>query len=294
LFVSWVAGLWATAMWELRVPLWFSVAPIPIACFWSSWWRASNWLVERSSWRSRAKLALAIVLPLTIIAVAVICYRVYEIPAAVRIKEIARERHTEFSSPQLRLEVGDAVSELEWQRVEDVDEHAVQLAESVLATCSALERNGQLEAAFDRYVAVLVFARHLYEGADWLRQQRADAVERLVLERLPIDPFTGQSFRYQADGFEADFIGRGTSTFARESSERTIMAGTPFLWSAGPEVVYSPYTRSGPVTARQPDEYTHVDYVFRTPSGGTPQPITTDRELWTRGVCFPIPRVGVD
>ncbi len=553
LLASWAAGMWAAAMWEFRVPLWFSVAPIPIVCFCVSWWRAPDWLVERSSWRSRVELALAIILPLTAMGVAVVGYRVYEIPAVARIKEVVRERRPQFSSeglrtsllyydafseflsaehdpdtvdsspsrsqspmelardsqsgrdpaeglargvqtfmdaagrstcqfpsPQLRLQTGDAVSEADWQKVEDVDGHAVQLAGFVLATCDTLEQDGQLEAALDRYVAVMAFARHLYDGAGWQRQQRADSVERSVLERLPqwaahpgqtaetirtaaerlerecfqftpsrrdgivqeylsyqsllngeppeeaiataqeafvvwflsnfmpweharaerllnynasselmrmavieqlersgecirkvddafrdnnvagwiettpgfvrphwmlseavmvdavamwaarrriarlqlalaawraehghlprrldqlvdseldslpIDPFTGHSFRYQMEGADSDFACRNISTSARETSERSIAAGTPFLWSAGPEVVYSPYTRSGPVTAKLPDEFTHVDYVFCPPSGGTPQPITTDRELWTRGVCFPIPRVAVD
>jgi GntR family transcriptional regulator len=145
-----------------------------------------------------------------------------------------------------------------------------------------------------RRIARLQLALAAWRAEHGHLPQRLDQLVDAELDSLPIDPFTGHSFRYQMEGADSDFACRNISTSARKTSERSIAAGTPFLWSAGPDVVYSPYTRSGPVTAKLPEEFTHVDYVFCPPSGGTPQPITTDRELWTRGVCFPIPRVAVD
>jgi hypothetical protein len=531
LVLSWLAGMWALLMWQYHVPLWFSVAPIPLCLLWAGWLRAPDWLAERTGWRVRAKLAAAIGIPLCVIAVAVVSYRVYEIPAQQF--ELAAERtpvaspagvetalryaralqyflqadavsHAESNQAELRqrgvqlfLEASgraeclfpipllndqalSGLSLAERQSIEDVTAQPLQLAEYVLATCDTLQEESQPGEALDRYLAVLAFARHLYDHADWMRQFRADAVEatalqRLVqwtaaegqtaetllaalerlerehfsftparrfaivvdyvayrellalrreglrratpseaflvwfffrfmpweharaerlanvtanaeleylrqmqadlaagcvvrrseywrftsheqiddwvqttpclvkldwtqmrsivasriatwatarrvtrlqlalaawraehgqlpreldqlvgaeLESLPVDPFTGQSFGYQPDGFGLPLPRDELNFWLTEDTEsavEVIEPRTPFLWSAGPQISFSPYTNSRPATAADPGGFTHVDYIFWPRAARTPRPLTTAQERWELGLCFAIP-----
>jgi len=80
LFTSVLYG-WSSLMYELSVPLWWSVAPIPLVLFGVSWLRAPGWLLERTGWRERLRITAALLLPMFGIFAAVIAYRVYEIPA---------------------------------------------------------------------------------------------------------------------------------------------------------------------------------------------------------------------
>jgi hypothetical protein len=555
LVLSWLAGAWAMMMWEYHVPLWFSVAPIPVYLLWAGWSRAPDWLAERTGWRARVKLAAAIIVPFVAIGIAVLSFRVCEIPVeryefasqAVRdpramtpqMREgtdtalmyaealhcflAAETRETtgsdsdlaspDTSSPQDASppDVGDLrarglqlfleaarreecrfpdswsppaddpeLSRAQKQSLQDVAGHATQLAQCVLATCDALEDEGQVTEAVDRYLSVLAFTRHLYKRADWSRQFRADAVEAIVLQRLAdwaalesqtaatlrsalgqlerehfsftperrygivadywsyrklldaqhsaahkvtaneaftvwffsrflpweharakrllevnaqaatenleqmqtnvqaglavgetefrqrsrnvsmanwiettpcfvrrkwtiggadiedrvamwattrriarlqlmlaawrkdrgslpqtldevlegqpesfgVDPFTGLAFRYEPAGFGLPLpraLLHPGSLGATDSSDEAIPPDTPLLWSAGPLLTYSPYTNSRPASASHPGSYTHVDYIFRAGSDSMPHPVTSERELWERGLCFPVP-----
>jgi ABC-type transport system involved in multi-copper enzyme maturation permease subunit len=62
--------------------------------------------------------------------------------------------------------------------------YPARLAGYVRNSCDSLESDGNLDAAFERYMAVLRFARHLYYRGDLRRQRGADAVEAIALERL--------------------------------------------------------------------------------------------------------------
>lgn len=87
--VSGVVGLlmafgligWSTAMANLNIPLWWSAAPIPFVLLWITWLRAPDWLLERRTWCARIWANASIFLPALVLCLAVICYRVYEIPA---------------------------------------------------------------------------------------------------------------------------------------------------------------------------------------------------------------------
>ena len=77
---SWLVGMWAVTMNGLQVPLWFSVAPLPLIFLWASWLRAPDWIDYRTTWRARGKLIASLMIPLLAIGVSVACYRVLEIP----------------------------------------------------------------------------------------------------------------------------------------------------------------------------------------------------------------------
>lgn len=72
----------------------------------------------------------------------------------------------------------------EMKNVETLVTYPTRLANFVLNSCDPLESDGNLDAAFERHMAVLRFARHLYYRGDLRRQRGADAVEALALERL--------------------------------------------------------------------------------------------------------------
>jgi len=54
----------------------------------------------------------------------------------------------------------------------------------VLDSCDALEAEGRLDEALDRYFAVLAFSRHFRHCGDWHRQWQADMIEVQVWRRL--------------------------------------------------------------------------------------------------------------
>ncbi|HEX5447045.1 MAG TPA: hypothetical protein VFW87_24735, partial [Pirellulales bacterium] len=92
-----VAGLlvaWAALMEFLELSWLFTVAPLAIALFASTWLRAPDWLVERAEWRPRLRAAAVLALPLAAVLIGTAVYRVYEVPTpeieiATRSLEIA-------------------------------------------------------------------------------------------------------------------------------------------------------------------------------------------------------------
>jgi len=77
---SLVACWWTVFMYELRVPLWLSVLPLPLVFFWASWYRAPDWIAGRTTRRARLRLVASLAIPLLLVAVSVIVFRVIEIP----------------------------------------------------------------------------------------------------------------------------------------------------------------------------------------------------------------------
>ncbi len=231
LVCGWAAGMWAGLMWYLEVPLWFSVAPIPVALLWASWLRAPDWMNERVRWRHRWKLLLSVVVPLAAVVGAVICFRVYEIP--LRQPSLSPEQVgptvsrealetawaylgadadskslADYEPPRdVELAIADF---LEASRRKECVFPTVLLSESlskddsvadllgvtrfatvvtrtsglVLDSCDALEAEGRLDEALDRYFAVLAFSRHFRNCGDWHRQWQADMIEVQVWRRL--------------------------------------------------------------------------------------------------------------
>lgn len=71
------------------------------------------------------------------------------------------------------------------KKAEILVSHPGRLAAYVLDSGDSLESEGKFEEAFERYLAVLRFVRHLYDRGDLNRQSDADAVEAITLDRLP-------------------------------------------------------------------------------------------------------------
>jgi hypothetical protein len=105
--------------------------------------------------------------------------------AAAKFVEASRREHCWFPNVydlHRKSRAGNASDDL--KDVETLVIYPTRLANFVLNSCDSLESDGNLDAAFERYMAVLRFARHLYYRGDLRRQRGADAVEALALERL--------------------------------------------------------------------------------------------------------------
>jgi len=228
LFCSFNVGIWAGLMWMFEVPLWFAVLPIPLIALWASWWRAPDWLLERTRWRVRLKLGLSLALPLAAVFAATACFRAYEVPvvqlqlpvanhgqppsdeargtlrlyheawsmsesaenkeeAIAKFIEASGREHCWFPNTydlERQSDAGTMAVPADMKRADSVVRHAKPLAGDVLNVCESLESEGKLDEALERYLAVLRFARHLYDRGDQRRNQSADTVEAVALERL--------------------------------------------------------------------------------------------------------------
>jgi hypothetical protein len=72
---------WVGLMLFLRVPLVWSVAPIPLVFFLATWLRTRDWLLDRNCFRAWLRPGLALIVPAVAVLTAVPLYRVYEVPA---------------------------------------------------------------------------------------------------------------------------------------------------------------------------------------------------------------------
>jgi len=227
LFCSFNVGIWAGLMWMFEVPLWFAVLPIPLIALWASWWRAPDWLLERTRWRVRLKLGLSLALPLAAVLAATACFRAYEVPVVQLQLPVAnhgqpptdeargtlRLYHEAWSMSESTENKEEAIAKFieaslrehcwfpnaydlhrqshagttsdDVKTVETLVTYPSRLANYVLDSCDSLESEGKSEEAFERYMAVLRFARHLYHRGDPGRLRGADAIEAMALERLP-------------------------------------------------------------------------------------------------------------
>lgn len=71
---------WAALMDFLEIGWIWTVAPLAVALFVSTWLRAPDWLVERTEWRVRLRAALVLVLPWAAVLIGTVLYRVYQAP----------------------------------------------------------------------------------------------------------------------------------------------------------------------------------------------------------------------
>ena len=112
------------------------------------------------------------------------------------------------------------------------------------------------------------------------------------LDRLPVDPYSDQPFRYFRDGlkeplgFNEPFWG-----WSREVAIGEIPANTPFIWSLGPKVRLNTYPEK---KKRIVDEY-YIKFPwpyygdarrFELPDMRRP---TSEYDVWSSGWPFPIP-----
>ena len=72
---------WAVLMWQLGVSLWVSVVPLPVFLLWATWLRSPDWMLERSSLRSRVQGLVSLLLPLGLIFASAAAYGAFEYPA---------------------------------------------------------------------------------------------------------------------------------------------------------------------------------------------------------------------
>lgn len=113
--------------------------------------------------------------------------------------------------------------------------------------------------------------------------ERLDALEGRYLDAVPLDPVTGQLFRYFPDGLPRSV--KGFSPLPLDGSS-VIPAGNPCVWSAGRRVRCRDLPRSQDTLLQR---FAIVDP--HDPDGGARQP-TSEFELWKSGWVFPIPRTS--
>lgn len=95
------------------------------------------------------------------------------------------------------------------------------------------------------------------------------------LDRLPVDPYCAEPFRYFPEGLPIPVDPSDLQHRARQRVE----AGKPFVWSAGLGVVVNP-VRTEPLWERS-----MIAYTYR---GDVRQP-TSEYDVWQHGWLFPLP-----
>lgn len=71
---------WVTLMDIMKVNWLWSVAPIPLVLLWATWLRAPDWVRENTSLIARLKATVVVLIPATVLLIAVPYYRVHQIP----------------------------------------------------------------------------------------------------------------------------------------------------------------------------------------------------------------------
>ncbi|MEN6451553.1 MAG: hypothetical protein ABFC96_13760 [Thermoguttaceae bacterium] len=105
------------------------------------------------------------------------------------------------------------------------------------------------------------------------------------LKRLPIDPYSGEPFRYVRGGLKTPLRWRSPGEMAFR--EETTAPNTPFLWSTGPNVAV--VAASGSVVDRyriNRDAKTYLPINTHPDHWRKPE---SEREVWQAGWAFPIP-----
>ena len=191
---------WAALMYVLGMSWSWSVAPMPLAFLTATWLHAPDWLVERRTWRARLRLSLVVALPALAILAAVPLVRVYEIPAvelgfdpkeltwpvppgeeetlaiyarAIGYREEAMRQAETPAEDRARREAESHAVALALEasrrplpefylapRAAAEPSGEIWLCKLVLASGKALEAEGKLDAALDRYVAAERIALH--------------------------------------------------------------------------------------------------------------------------------------
>lgn len=102
---------WAALMHLWGIDWWWSVAPIPLALLYATWLRAPDWILERRTFNSWLRPALAIVLPMIVILTIVPLYRAYEFPdkypsisPEINFRPLSTEEQTTLDKYKLVLE----------------------------------------------------------------------------------------------------------------------------------------------------------------------------------------------
>lgn len=134
---------------------------------------------------------------------------------------------------------------------------------------------------------------------------RSSRPEQAFFEFIPLDPFSGDEFRYFPQGIpdlpkqpevlspNASFIGNGTDNSLADTiiewKDKSIVAGVPGIWSTGPDLIgreveehtFNPQTMA--LERSTPQLY----YWLRWP--GYEQRNLPIYQAWGKGIWFPVP-----
>jgi hypothetical protein len=117
------------------------------------------------------------------------------------------------------------------------------------------------------------------------------------LDRLPVDPYSGASFRYFRGGLP-DSFGWSQPTLTRlrywqwerwahDLSHGTIAAGMPFVWSTGGKVCYERSAKEDSLA--QYEIYGDTGEYLGYGRGSATRQASSMFEVWSSGWPFPIP-----
>ena len=217
-----LCGWFALQRW-LETPLLWTVYPLPVVFLLTTWWRAPDWVLERSGPRAWCKHAVPVLACVFVLGFT-IAFRVYQIPktdpgfdiaraerpvtpAAAETAEIYRQAIAAVSNfdadPELSLSANQQALSLTLQAAQR-DECALNdprtirfdsvlrdvrgsrsLAMLILLDARRLESEGELDEAQDRYVAGLRMAGHVAERSVLVQWLIAGEIERDIYANLP-------------------------------------------------------------------------------------------------------------
>ncbi|HVC99154.1 MAG TPA: hypothetical protein VND64_36155 [Pirellulales bacterium] len=214
---------WAGLMLKIGAPWPWSIAPIPLVLLFATWLRAPDWLLERKDWRARTRAAASLLVPTSAMFAAVAVFRVVEVPSApsptVEFESPATPEALETAAMYRRAAdqlaaarragwTQDAVSfepiepamalAVEASRREscamdlsgwldpsgDYD-RASDLATLIRSHARELQRDGKLDDALSRYMAVLRITHHLRQQPRLFAVVSPVELERGILKELP-------------------------------------------------------------------------------------------------------------
>lgn len=208
---------WMSLMAVMAVPLSWSVLSVALVLLAATRDWSRVWMLERSTWRAWSRLTAMLLVPAALLWCAIGVFRVYEIPAVV-VPDVRTHRLTteELSTAQLYQQadtllrqdpdsdrfhdqalkhllraterasavIGTATAP-PIAILPDLDQkRAMNMANVLLESARKLERDGQLDEAFERYVAALRFTRHLAHRASVLQWEVAIGIEHITGNEL--------------------------------------------------------------------------------------------------------------
>ena len=114
------------------------------------------------------------------------------------------------------------------------------------------------------------------------------------LDAVPVDPFTGLPFQYRPDGHDTELPNRNVDDLktwisSPQPQQASIEANTPFLWGAGPHLMYNHRSNSLLISAEPKTQFNCAYFTFLPEGAQSAHWITNDQELWNLGWCFPVP-----
>ncbi|NUQ60843.1 MAG: hypothetical protein HUU20_00030 [Pirellulales bacterium] len=123
----------------------------------------------------------------------------------------------------------------------------------------------------------LILALEAYRAEHGRLPDSLDAFKGRYLEQLPVDPMSGESFRYFPEGVAVRLATRSPEMWFNEAVD----PGMPFIWSMGGDVQLASPRR----TVNSNLEKYQICFYFME----QPRPPTSEIDIWQAGWLFPIP-----